>query len=167
MKKEKRKKKKKKEKKKKEKERKNAPTETGPLPQSHAQDLFVFRVRGNPSLRSSRTRGWSGGVKSHVSFREMCLPIEKLLRCPRGWTVLGQELQRQKHAICCTMTPNRTEPHIECNNQRSSIVSTTRNTNTNSSVGLQEMASARPAHNSQRQLAHFSELFPSSHEELH
>ena len=32
-------------------ERKNAPTETGPLPQSHAQDLLVIRVRGNPSLR--------------------------------------------------------------------------------------------------------------------
>ena len=30
---------------------KNAPTETSPLPQSHAQDLFVNRVRGNPSLR--------------------------------------------------------------------------------------------------------------------
>ena len=29
------------------KERKNAPTETGPLPESHAQDLFVIRVRGN------------------------------------------------------------------------------------------------------------------------
>ena len=29
---------------------KNAPTETGPLPQSHAQDLFVNRARGNPSL---------------------------------------------------------------------------------------------------------------------
>ena len=26
-------------------------TETGPHPQSHAQDLFVNRVRGNPSLR--------------------------------------------------------------------------------------------------------------------
>ena len=33
------------------KERRNAPTETGPLPQSHAQDIFVIRVRGNPSLR--------------------------------------------------------------------------------------------------------------------
>ena len=31
--------------------KKNAPTETGPLPQSHAQDLFVIRVRGTPSLR--------------------------------------------------------------------------------------------------------------------
>ena len=31
--------------------KKNAPTETGPLPQSHAQDLFVIRVCGNPSLR--------------------------------------------------------------------------------------------------------------------
>ena len=26
--------------------KKNAPTETGPLPQSHAQELFVIRVRG-------------------------------------------------------------------------------------------------------------------------
>ena len=35
------------------KERKqNAPTETGHIPQSHAQDLFVIRVRGNLSLRS-------------------------------------------------------------------------------------------------------------------
>ena len=32
----------------------NAPTETGPLPQSHAQDLFVFRVRGNPHSDVSR-----------------------------------------------------------------------------------------------------------------
>ena len=31
--------------------KKNAPTETGPRPQSHAQELFVIRVRGNPSLR--------------------------------------------------------------------------------------------------------------------
>ena len=31
--------------------KKNAPTETGPLPQSHAQDLFVIRVCGNLSLR--------------------------------------------------------------------------------------------------------------------
>ena len=28
----------------------NAPTETGPFPQSHAQDLFVMRVRGNPLI---------------------------------------------------------------------------------------------------------------------
>ena len=35
----------------KERRKKNAPTKTGPLPQSHAQDLFVIRVRGNPSLR--------------------------------------------------------------------------------------------------------------------
>ena len=34
-----------------ERRKKNAPTETGPLPQSHAQDLFVIRVRGTPSLR--------------------------------------------------------------------------------------------------------------------
>ena len=41
--------------KKKEKKRskQNAPTETGPYPQTHAQDLFVIRVRENPSLRSS------------------------------------------------------------------------------------------------------------------
>ena len=38
-------------KKKEERRKKNAPTETGPLPQSHAQDLFVNRVRGTPSLR--------------------------------------------------------------------------------------------------------------------
>ena len=31
--------------------KKNAPTETGPLPQSHAQDLFVNRVRGNPLIK--------------------------------------------------------------------------------------------------------------------
>ena len=29
----------------------NAPIETSPLPQQHAQDFFAFRVRGNPSLR--------------------------------------------------------------------------------------------------------------------
>ena len=39
--------------KKKERRKKNEPTETGPVPQSHAQDLFVNRVRGNPSLRPS------------------------------------------------------------------------------------------------------------------
>ena len=39
------------ERKKEERRKKNAPTETGPLPQSHAQDLFVIRVRGKPSLR--------------------------------------------------------------------------------------------------------------------
>ena len=38
-------------KKKEERRKKNSPTETDPLPQSHAQDLFVYRVRGNPSLR--------------------------------------------------------------------------------------------------------------------
>ena len=32
-------------KRKKEKGKRNAPTETGPLPQSHALDLFVIRVR--------------------------------------------------------------------------------------------------------------------------
>ena len=37
----------------KKKEEKKAPTETGPLPRSHVQDLFVYRVRGNPSLRRS------------------------------------------------------------------------------------------------------------------
>ena len=49
----KRKEKKRKEKKRKEKKRKekNAPTETGPLLQSLAQELFVIRVRGHPSLR--------------------------------------------------------------------------------------------------------------------
>ena len=37
------------------KERKeNAPTETGPLPQSHAQELFVIRVRGYPDPRHVR-----------------------------------------------------------------------------------------------------------------
>ena len=35
--------------------RENAPTETGPFPQSHAKDLFVIRVRGNPSRRCLRT----------------------------------------------------------------------------------------------------------------
>ena len=40
------------ERKKKEERKKNAPTESGPLPQSHTQELFVIRVRGNPSLRS-------------------------------------------------------------------------------------------------------------------
>ena len=38
-------------KKKEKKEKKENPTETGPVPQSHAQDLFVNRVRGNPSIR--------------------------------------------------------------------------------------------------------------------
>ena len=38
------------EKKKREERKKNAPTESGPLPQSHAQDLFVIRVRGNPHI---------------------------------------------------------------------------------------------------------------------
>ena len=33
------------------KEKKNVSTETGSLPQSHAQELFVIRVRGNPSHR--------------------------------------------------------------------------------------------------------------------
>ena len=28
--------------------KKNAPTETGSFPQSHAQELFVIRVRGTP-----------------------------------------------------------------------------------------------------------------------
>ena len=37
--------------KKEEKRKKNAPTETGSFPQSHAQDFFVTRLRGNPSLR--------------------------------------------------------------------------------------------------------------------
>ena len=41
------------ERKKKEERKKNAPTERGLLPQSHAQDLFVIRVRGNPSFRRS------------------------------------------------------------------------------------------------------------------
>ena len=31
--------------------KKNAPTETGHLPQSHAQELFLIREHGNPSLR--------------------------------------------------------------------------------------------------------------------
>ena len=36
------------ERKKRERRKKNAPTETGPLPQSHAQELIVIRVRGTP-----------------------------------------------------------------------------------------------------------------------
>ena len=40
--------------KKQEERRKIAPTEKSPLPQSHAQDLFVNRVSGNPSLRRAR-----------------------------------------------------------------------------------------------------------------
>ena len=40
-----------------ERRKKNAPTETGPLPQSHAQEQFVICVRGNPFLRQGpRTR---------------------------------------------------------------------------------------------------------------
>ena len=44
------------ERKKNERRKKNAlaesgPTETGPLPQSHAHEPFAIRVRGNPSLR--------------------------------------------------------------------------------------------------------------------
>ena len=46
-----RKKKKEEKRRKKKEERKNAPTETSPLPESHAQDLCVNRVRGNHSLR--------------------------------------------------------------------------------------------------------------------
>ena len=45
-------KKKRKRKEKREKKRKEK-TETGPRPQSHAEELFVIRVRGNPSLRGS------------------------------------------------------------------------------------------------------------------
>ena len=46
------------ERKKNERRKKNAltesgPTETGPLPQSHAHEPFAIRVRGNPSSRSS------------------------------------------------------------------------------------------------------------------
>ena len=39
------------ERKKERKRKKNAPTETGPLPRWHVQDLCVIRVRGNPSLQ--------------------------------------------------------------------------------------------------------------------
>ena len=46
------------------KERTNAPTETGQLPQSHAQDLFVDRVRANPSLRRADARP-SERITSH------------------------------------------------------------------------------------------------------
>ena len=43
---------------KKERRKKKARTGTGPLPQSHAQDLFVIRVRGTPSLRQSMHASW-------------------------------------------------------------------------------------------------------------
>ena len=56
--------------KKEKKKRTNAPTETSPLPQSHAQDLSVIRVRGNPSLRHSFRRTWPGAEARLLSEKE-------------------------------------------------------------------------------------------------
>ena len=54
-----------KERKKKE-EKKKEPTETGPFPQSYAQDVFVNRVRGNPHSDSLINK--SGHDSSNMQF---------------------------------------------------------------------------------------------------
>ena len=55
---------------------KNAPTETGPLPQSLAQDLFVIRVRGHPSLRrvvpAERHERGNGREQGGVEHQSLC-----------------------------------------------------------------------------------------------
>ena len=46
----------------------DAPTETGPLPQPHAQDLFVNCVRGNPSLPHRQGRRCASGQLTWLLF---------------------------------------------------------------------------------------------------
>ena len=89
----------KREKKRKEKKRKNTPTETGPHPQSHAKDLIVDRVRGNPSLRPFNNRppeevGSRRHAADRIRFGAVATHTDGSMeprRCLMGAMVLGVE----------------------------------------------------------------------------
>ena len=95
----------KKERKKERKERrrkKNAPTETGPLPQSHAQDLSVIRARGNPSLRLQ---------SNYVSSAVRTGYVNKVWApCPKLASPVVQK--RYHHLAQATTNRNRREPEF-------------------------------------------------------
>ena len=76
------------------KERKNAPTETGPLPRSHAQDLFVNRVRGTPSLRFINIAGQKDSCQTRGFVHDV--PASGVTTTPMA-TAEGQD--RNVHAV--------------------------------------------------------------------
>ena len=106
-------------KKKKERRKKNAPTETGPLPQSHAQDIFFFvnRVRGNPSLRSKRLQNTQNmypllnqALRRRVNPRHRCMDtgtsttVQLQLQTRRSdecWNKLLHQRPSTNHVLGC------------------------------------------------------------------